>query len=136
MNSVRLFTLAGAERRNAAVERWFADAPVELGPLARKWFREMRASGPDVLELLHDGHPTACVGDLALGYVNAFADHINVGFYFGAVLPDASRLLEGTGRYMRHVKICPGAFGREAELQLLLRDAYLDIARRLAARQA
>jgi hypothetical protein len=134
MNSVRLFILDGAQKQDPAVERWFASPPADLRSTARKWFHEIRSSGPDVLELLHDGHPTACVGNLALGYVNAFADHVNVGFFFGAVLRDPSRLLEGTGRYMRHVKVLPGSFARETELQRLVRDAYADITIRLAVR--
>ena len=134
MNSVRLFILDGAQKQDPAVERWFASPPADLRSTARQWFQEIRSSGPDVLELLHDGHPTACVGNLALGYVNAFADHVNVGFFFGAALRDPSRLLEGTGRYMRHVKVRPGSFVRETELQRLVRDAYADIKIRLAVR--
>lgn len=55
--------------------------PFELRSVARKWFEEMRACGPDVVELLHDGHPTACVEGAAFGYVNAFKAHVNVGFF-------------------------------------------------------
>lgn len=96
----------------------------------------MRSSGPDVLELLHDGHPTACVDNLAWGYVNAFTAHLNVGFYFGAVLRDPSRLLEGSGKYMRHARVRAGTYDREAELQQLVRDAYADITIRLSSRKA
>jgi hypothetical protein len=41
----------------------------------------MRGCGDDVRELLHDGHPTACVGDAAFAYVNAFTAHVDVGFF-------------------------------------------------------
>ena len=60
-------------------------------------------------ELLHDGHPTACVADAAFAYVNAFTAHVNVGFFRGAELVDPARMLEGTGRYMRHVKLVHAA---------------------------
>ena len=33
--------------------------------------------------------------------------YINLGFYQGAVLADPERLLEGTGKGLRHVKIAP-----------------------------
>ena len=134
MNSVRYFTLDGVQHQDPAVERWFAAPPRELRIVARKWFQEMRSAGPDVVELLHDGHPTACVGSLALGYVNTFSTHVNVGFFFGAVIDDPSGLLEGTGRYMRHVKIPPADFGHEAALRTLIAVAYADIMARLAAR--
>ena len=55
----------------------------DLGPIAQRWFEVMRACGDDVRELLHDGHPTACVGDAAFAYVNAFKAHVNVGFFVG-----------------------------------------------------
>ena len=50
--------------------------PGELGAIARHWFGMIRRSGDDVRELLHDGHPTACVSDAAFAYVNAFTSHV------------------------------------------------------------
>lgn len=93
----------------------------------------MRSCGPDVTELLHDGHPTACVEDAAFGYVNVFTSHVNVGFFHGASLDDSSRLLQGTGRFMRHVKAAPGVLPDRAPLEALIRAAYEDIKARLAA---
>src|SRR5262245_9098152 len=70
-----------------AIDRWLKNQPGELGSMARKWFSRMRACGDDVRELMHDGCPTACVGDAAFGYVNVFTAHANVGFFLGALLP-------------------------------------------------
>ena len=77
-----------AVARDPAVDAWLRERPGELGAIARRWFELMRACGTDVRELLHDGHPTACVGDAAFGYVNAFTAHVNVGFFLGAHLAD------------------------------------------------
>ena len=131
MNSVRLFTLEGALQHDPAVERWFAAPPGQLRSIAQSWFQTIRSAGQDVVELLHDGYPTACVGNLALGYVNAFAEHVNVGFFYGSVLRDPSRLLEGSGRFMRHVKVRPNTFSYEADLRKLIAHAYADIKSRL-----
>jgi hypothetical protein len=38
-------------------------------------------------------------------YIAVFKDRINLGFYYGAELPDPEGLLEGTGELLRHVKI-------------------------------
>lgn len=38
-------------------------------------------------------------------YIGVYQDHVNLGFYHGADLPDPARLLEGTGKKLRHVKI-------------------------------
>lgn len=92
----------------------------------------MRGCGEDVLELLHDGHPTACVADAAFGYVDAFTGHVNVGFFHGAALSDPARLLEGSGKRMRHVKLRWGRPVDEAALEALIAAAYRDIRSRLA----
>ena len=123
----------GAVRREQKIDEWFGARPPELGAIARVWFEEMRRCGPDVTELLHDGHPTACVTDAAFGYVNVFTSHVNIGFFHGASLEDPAGLLQGSGRFMRHVKARPGDLPDEASLQALIRAAYVDIKRRLAA---
>ena len=58
---------------------------------------------------MHDGAPTACIQDAAFAYVNVFRAHMNVGFFNGAVLEDPQGLLQGQGKFMRHVKVRPGA---------------------------
>lgn len=122
----------GARRHEPRVDAWFDARPAELAAIAREWFSRMRDCGPDVTELLHDGHPTACVGDAAFGYVNVFTSHVNIGFFHGASLEDPSFLLQGTGRFMRHVKARPGALPARAPLEQLIRAAYADIRERLA----
>lgn len=105
--------------------------PGELGKIAQHWFTLIRACGDDVRELLHDGHPTACVGDAAFAYVNAFTAHVNVGFFRGAELADPGHLLEGTGKYMRHVKLRPGQQVDSQALLTLVETAYRDMQARL-----
>lgn len=120
--------------RDPAIEAWMREHAGELGAIARRWFEVMRACGNDVRELLHDGHPTACVGDAAFGYVNAFSAHVNVGFFLGATLPDPNRLLEGSGKFMRHVKLQSGREIEAAALTKLIKAAYADMKTRLSRR--
>ncbi|MBI3345877.1 MAG: DUF1801 domain-containing protein [Burkholderiales bacterium] len=122
-----LFHFSTAVHRDAAVEAWMAARPGPLGNLARQWFDVMRACGDDVHELLHDGHPTACAGDAAFGYVNVFTSHVNVGFFKGAELNDPAGLLEGGGRLMRHVKLRPGRQVDEPALKALIEAAHADM---------
>lgn len=105
----------------------------ELGTIAQRWFEVMRGCGDDVRELLHDGHPTACVGDAAFAYVNAFKAHVNVGFFSGAEIADPEGLLEGTGKFMRHVKLRPKHEVGAKDLKKLIETAYADMKRRLKA---
>ena len=105
----------------------------ELGAIAQRWFEVMRDCGEDVRELLHDGHPTACVGDAAFAYVNAFKAHVNVGFFRGAQIADPEGLLEGTGKFMRHVKLRPGRHVDATTLMKLIETAYTDMKARVMA---
>jgi hypothetical protein len=123
----RLFRFSNAIRRDPGIESWMRGHPGALGTIARRWFDVMRGCGDDVRELLHDGHPTACVGDAAFAYVNAFTAHVNVGFFRGAEIADPDRLLEGTGKYMRHVKLSPQRDVDAAALQKLIETAYRDM---------
>jgi hypothetical protein len=91
----------------------------------------MRKCGDEVRELVHDGCPTACLGDAAFGYVNVFTSHVNVGFLQGSSLPDPARLLQGTGKWMRHVNLKPGTATNVAALSRLINAAYMDIKQRV-----
>lgn len=130
---IRLLRFESAVRHDPAVDDWFTRQAPPLGRMAQTWFEHMRGLGEDVRELLHDGHPTACIGDAAFGYVNAFSAHVNVGFFLGAWLDDPSGLLEGTGKRMRHVKLWPRQEPDAALLAALIGCAYRDMQSRLRA---
>ncbi|MCR9246092.1 MAG: DUF1801 domain-containing protein [bacterium] len=128
-----LFHFPEALPRDPAVEAWFGDCRDPLQALARDWFAALRNAGADVRELLHDGHPTACVGapPTAFAYVDAFKAHVNLGFFRGAELEDSTGLLMGTGKYMRHVKLSPDREIDAIALRTLIDAAYEDMRRRL-----
>ena len=128
-----ILRLSGGVKRDPAVDIWFHNGPVVLRSIAQQWFVQMRQCGDDVRELIHDGCPVACVEDAPFGYVNSFKSHVNVGFFYGAVLEDPADLLEGSGKRMRHVKLIPGREVNVAALSDLIHAAYLDIKGRLGA---
>jgi hypothetical protein len=41
-------------------------------------------------------------------YIGTAKRHVTLGFYYGAQLPDPAKLLEGTGKLLRHIKIVTG----------------------------
>jgi len=126
-----LLRVNGAVERDPAIAAWMKDHGGSLGAMANQWFEKMRKCGDEVRELLHDGCPVACLGDVPFGYVNVFTSHVNVGFFHGASLPDPARLLEGTGKFMRHVKLRPGTPTNVAALTRLIDVAYSDIKARV-----
>ena len=125
----QLLRFPTAIKHDTAIDEWFA-ARGHLGAIASRWFAVMRSCGDDVRELLHDGHPTACLGDAAFGYTNAFTAHVNVGFFRGSQLEDPDGLLEGSGKFMRHVKIRPDTDVDEKALTEMIERAYADMKRR------
>lgn len=129
----RVMQFPEAIRRDPAVDAWIEGHSDELGSVARRWFEAMRACGADVRELLHDGHPTACVGTAAFGYVNAFKTHVNVGFFNGTEITDPGGVLEGAGKFMRHVKVGPGREVDAGALGRLIVASYADMKTHLAS---
>ena len=127
-----LFLFSSAVARDPMVDAWFSDPDNLLRRMVQPWYERLRACGPDVRETLHDGWPTACVGEAAFAYVAAFSAHANVGFFQGAALEDPAGLLEGGGKRMRHVKLRWGKPVDEAALGALIDAAYRDMRTRVA----
>jgi hypothetical protein len=128
---MELLRFNGAVKHDPAIDAWLKERGNELGAIAYQWFEVMRSCGDEVRELLHDGCPTACLGDAPFGYVGVYTSHVNVGFFHGAALRDSARLLQGTGKSMRHVKLKPGAMTDDAALRTLIDIAYADIKERV-----
>lgn len=129
----QLLRFSNPVRRDPAIETWMKEHEGQLGSIAEHWFEVMRKCGEDVRELLHDGHPTACLADAAFGYVNVFKAHVNVGFFRGAAIGDPEGLLEGTGKFMRHVKLRPDRDFNATALAKLIETAYSDMKGRVQA---
>ncbi len=131
MQRTQLFRLDGALERDPAIDAWIQAHTSELGSIAGYWFEQIRACGDEVRELMHDDCPTACLGDAAFAYVGIYTAHVSVGFFQGSALPDPARLLEGSGKFMRHVKLKPGAATNDAALHRLIAAAWADIKNRV-----
>jgi len=131
VKTTNLLRFNGAVGRDPAIDAWMKEHAGELGDIAHRWFEVMRTCGDEVRELLHDGCPVACLGDAPFGYVNVFTSHVNVGFFQGAGLPDPARLLQGSGKFMRHVKLRPGTATNAAALRKLIHAAYSDMKERV-----
>src|SRR6187551_4056289 len=88
-----------------------ANVAPELASIARRLRAVIRAVDPGTVETvrLGDNAATYGVGPKKMtdgyAYIMPMRGYINLGFYQGAVLADPERLLEGTGKGLRHVKI-------------------------------
>jgi hypothetical protein len=111
----------------------FEDAVAKAGPDAQKLAYQLRklvaAVMPKVVEV---PWPRMRMASYGVGpkkksehfcYISAQKDDINLGFYYGAELPDPERLLQGTGKLLRHVKIREPKAVRSPALRRLLKAA-------------
>ena len=121
----------GKDLQEIDFEHWLEQKPGSLQDVARRCYAMIQRCGPEVVMIFHDNHPIGCVQDAPFAYLNVFKLHLNLGFFFGADLPDPTHLLQGTGKRMQHIKITPEAGCDDAAMVALLRHAYLDINERL-----
>jgi hypothetical protein len=82
-----------------------------LAAIARRLRAMIRAVDVNTVETVRLGDHAATYGvgpkkmTDGYAYIMPMRGYINLGFYQGALLPDPKRLLEGTGKGLRHVKI-------------------------------
>lgn len=103
------------------------DAKVQkLALAARKLILE---EAPQVSEFIYEVYTiadhfsfTERPGD-AFVFTTTHANWVNLGFNFGALLPDPDRLLEGEGKLIRHVRIAQTGDLEAASVRELVRDA-------------
>lgn len=88
-----------------------ADVEPDLAAIARRLRAMIRGVDASTVETvrLGDNAATYGVGPKKMtdgyAYIMPMRGYVNLGFYQGALLADPQRLLEGTGKGLRHVKI-------------------------------
>lgn len=111
----------------------FEDALAKAGPHARELACQLRALVAAVMpEVVEVPWPSMRMASYGVGpkkksehfcYISAQKDDVNLGFYYGAELPDPKGLLQGTGQLLRHVKIREAKAIRGRALRQLLKAA-------------
>ena len=93
----------------------FEDAVAKAGTHARELAYQLRTLVATVMpEAVEVPWPKMRMASYGVGpkkktehfcYISAQKDDVNLGFYYGAELPDPEGLLQGAGKLLRHVKI-------------------------------
>ncbi|WP_420631029.1 DUF1801 domain-containing protein [Candidatus Leptofilum sp.] len=92
-------------------EQILATASPEIAALARQAKALLQDVMPEIVEV---AWPKQNIAGYGIGpkkmsehfcYIGVFKQRINLGFYYGADLPDPENLLEGSGKKLRHIKI-------------------------------
>ena len=88
-----------------------ATAPPELQQVCRTVRSSIHQLDPDVVEIVYEKQRIISFGwgpkkmSQHYAYLQIHRQHINLGFYQGASLPDPDGLLDGTGAALRHMKL-------------------------------
>ena len=87
----------------------YGPAIIKLALATRKLVLQ---EAPDAVELIYDAYSAVSAGYSFTGrpsetfiYVAAYTKRVNLGFYWGATMPDPAGLLRGAGKQSRHVPI-------------------------------
>jgi hypothetical protein len=126
-------------RSNPAHGTWedvFAACPIEVTGIATELRSVILQIHPEAVIVSRPGDRAVNFGhgekkmSEAYAYLMPQKDRVNLGFYWGAILPDPLGLLEGTGANLRHVKVRTIASAKSPEVMKLIQEA---IAERKAA---
>jgi hypothetical protein len=124
------------EAAQGTFDELLAGVEPNLAAIARRLRDMIRDVDPSTVETvrLGDNAATYGVGPKKMtdgyAYIMPMRGYINLGFYQGAALADPDRLLEGTGKALRHVKVRSLAEADHPPVRALVAAAF---ARRRAA---
>jgi hypothetical protein len=85
---------------------------------------------PDATELIYDAYNAVATGYGFTGrpsecfiHIAVYAKWVNLGFHRGSELSDPDRLLQGTGRWVRHIRIAEPADLRKPPVRQFVKEA-------------
>ena len=117
------------EAAQGTFDELLAGVEPRLAAIARRLRVVIRAVDANTVETvrLGDNAATFGVGPRKMtdgyAYIMPMRGYVNLGFYQGALLADPDRLLEGTGKGLRHVKIRTLAEANRPSLRALVAAA-------------
>ena len=112
------------ERGHADVDRFVAKVDPPLRLIVEALRTMIRSEVPALQEELKMDVPWYSLRE-GVCYIAPYSKHVNLGFQFGAQIKDPKKLLEGTGKNLRHVKIHSPEEARSPDIRALLRAAVV-----------
>jgi len=107
----------------ATFDAYLADQPATHQRLIRALRRFVARTAPGLVEAVKWGNGCWLSGKVPVTYVYAAEDHVQFGFLNGAALDDPEGLLQGSARYVRHVRVRKPGDIDGAAFAALLRQA-------------
>ena len=106
-----------------SADAWFNGAdPTQRGTLVALR-RLVRAVAPEAVEEIKWNRPCYSNAKGMFCYLHSTPSYATLGFQHGAALADPERILEGTGKDMRHIKFRLGRSPAQPAVLALLKQA-------------
>lgn len=112
-----------AMKAYADFDAFVADQGPAPQALIRKLRRLVKRAAPALVEGVKWGNGCWTKGKKPVAFVHAAPDHLQFGFFAGALLKDPRKLLRGSGAWVRHVRIASTSDIDPPALTTLLRQA-------------
>src|SRR5262245_6874336 len=74
-------------------------------PVIRALRPFVKRTAPALTEFVKWGNGCWVKGKIPVAYVYSAPDYVQFGFFMGSALKDPKKLLEGSGQYVRHIKV-------------------------------
>ena len=110
-------------KKYASFDDYLDDQPPKNRPIIRALRRFVKRVESGLEESVKWGNGCWVKGKVPVSYVYSAPDHVQFGFFRGSALKDPQGLLEGNGRYVRHVKVRKPSDINEAVFKSFLRQA-------------
>lgn len=107
----------------ASFDQYLADQGPRNQAVIRALRKFVKRSAPQLQESVKWGNGCWLHGKAPVAYVYSAPDHVQFGFFHGATLKDPNRLLNGEGKFVRHIKVRKRADIDESAFETLLRQA-------------
>ena len=107
-------------------DEYLADQVPRNQNIIRTLRKFVKRVAPQLQESVKWGNGCWVQGKVPVAYVYSAADHVQFGFFAGAALKDPKGLLNGAGKFVRHVKVRTRSDIDERAFGAFLREAVED----------
>jgi len=107
----------------ATFDEYLADQTPRNQAIIRELRTLVKRVAPSLRETVKWGNGCWVRGKENVAYVYSATGYVQFGFFGGSVLKDPKGLLEGTGKYVRHIKVHDPGDIDERTFGMLLRQA-------------
>lgn len=107
----------------ATFDEYLADQVARNQALIRVLRKFVKGVAPRLQESVKWGNGCWIKGDTPVAYVHCENDHVQFGFFGGSALKDPKGLLNGQGKFVRHIKVIKRTDIDEAAFSALLKQA-------------